>query len=115
MANTYTWDIKQLDAKIQEDGLNNVIYVIHYTYIATDPTGEYTGTSVSTLAVKYNPENPFIPYEDLTKEIVVGWLEAGIDVNVLNEALDRQIDLQINPVDEYLTPPWLPTPTPPSV
>ena len=106
MANTYTWKINQLDAKIQEGELQNVIYVIHYNYIAVDSTGEYTASSVSTLTVQYDPETPFIPYEDLTKENVVSWLEAGIDVNVLNEALDKQIDLQINPVNEYLNPNW---------
>ena len=106
MANTYSWKINQLDAKIQEGELSNVIYVIHYNYIAVDPTGEYTASSVSTLAVEYNPESTFIPYEDLTKEDVVGWLEAGIDVSILQEALDNQINLQINPVNEYLHPDW---------
>jgi hypothetical protein len=106
MANTYTWKINQLDAKIQDGELQNVIYVIHYNYIAVDPTGEYTASSVSTLAVEYDPETPFIPYDELTKEDVVSWLEAGIDVNILKEALDKQINLQINPVNEYLHPDW---------
>jgi len=106
MANTYSWKINQLDAKIQEGELQNVIYVIHYNYTAVDPSGEYTSTSVNILSVQYNPETPFIPYDELTKEDVVSWLEAGIDVNILNESLDKQIELQINPVDEYLRPDW---------
>mgnify|MGYP000365338211 CR=1 FL=1 len=91
MANTYSWKINQLDAKIQEGELINVIYVIHYNYIAVDPTGEYTASSVSTLAVEYNPESTFIPYEDLTKEDVVGWLEAGIDVSIYKKHLTTKL------------------------
>jgi len=106
MANTYSWKINQLDAKIQEGELQNVIYVIHYNYKAVDPSGEYTSTSVAILSIEYNPETPFIPYDELTKEDVVSWLEAGIDVNILQESLDKQIELQKNPVDEYLHPDW---------
>tara|TARA_R110000782_G_scaffold83341_2_gene163358 strand:- start:5 stop:352 length:348 start_codon:yes stop_codon:yes gene_type:complete len=107
MANTYDWKINQLDAKIQEDGLNNVIYVIHWTYFATDDSVEpISVSSIGTLAVEYNPENPFIPYEDLTKNDVVGWLDNGYDVADMKINLDNQIELIKNPVDEFLAPPW---------
>jgi len=43
---------------------------------------------------------------ELTKEDVVGWLEAILDVPSMQEGLDKQIELQKNPVDEYLTPDW---------
>ena len=107
MANTYSWRINALDAKIHEDDLDNVIYTVHYTLIGQDDSEEpVSASSIGTLGVKYNPENPFISYDDLTKEDVVGWLEDGLDVDSMKENLDKQIELKKNPVDETLRPDW---------
>jgi hypothetical protein len=57
------------------------------------------------MGVEYDPGN-FIPYADLTKDDVVAWLEAGLDVEAMKENLDNQIELEINPVDETLRPDW---------
>ena len=107
MANTYSWRINALDAKIHEDDLDNVIYTVHYTLIGQDDSEEpVSASSIGTLGVQYNPENPFISYDDLTKEDVVGWLEDGLDVDSMKENLDNQIELKKNPVDETLRPDW---------
>jgi hypothetical protein len=58
------------------------------------------------MGLEYNPEEPFIEYTDLTKEDVVGWLEERLDVEAMQESLDNQIELKINPVDEVLRPNW---------
>ena len=57
------------------------------------------------MGVEYDPDN-FIPYADLVKSDVVGWLEAGLDVEAMKSNLDNQIELEINPVDETLRPDW---------
>ena len=107
MANTYSWRINALDAKIHEDDLDNVIYTVHYTLTGQDDSEEsVSASSIGTLGVQYNPENPFISYDDLTKEDVVGWLEDGLDVDSMKESLDNQIELKKNPVDETLRPDW---------
>jgi hypothetical protein len=38
----------------------------------------------------------FIPYEDLTYEIVCGWLDSIIDTNALDLNLDALIENQVN-------------------
>ena len=107
MANTYSWRINALDAKIHENDLDNVIYTIHWSFIGQDDSEEPVSvSSIGTLGVQYNPENPFISYNDLTKEDVVGWLESGLDVDSMKENLDKQIELKKNPVDETLRPDW---------
>ena len=107
MANTYSWKINALDAKIHENNLDNVIYTIHWSFIGQDDSEEpVSASSIGTLGVQYNPENPFIPYADLTKEDVVGWLEAGLDVDSMKKNIDRQIELKIHPVNETLRPDW---------
>ena len=107
MANTYSWRINALDAKIHENDLDNVIYTIHWSFIGQDDSEEpVMASSTGTSGVQYNPENPFISYDDLTKEDVVGWLEAGLNVDSMKESLDKQIELKKNPVDETLRPDW---------
>ena len=107
MANTYNWKINALDAKILDNVLDNVIYTIHWSFIGQDDSEKpVSASSIGTLGVQYTEENPFIPYEDLTKEDVVGWLEAGLDVDGMKESLDKQIELKKNPVDETLRPDW---------
>ena len=105
MANTYNWRINALDAKITEGDNSDVIYTVHWSFIATDETGEYSASSIGTMGVEYDPDN-FIPYADLVKSDVVGWLEAGLDVDSMKSSLDNQIELEINPVDETLRPDW---------
>ena len=39
----------------------------------------------------------FIPYADLTYDIVSGWLDNSIDVTALDLNLDQQIENQVNP------------------
>jgi hypothetical protein len=105
MANTYNWKINALDAKIQEGDNSNVIYTVHWSYTASDESGDHTASSIGTLGVTYDPDN-FIPYADLEKDDVVSWLEAGLDVASMQENLDKQIELEINPVNETLKPDW---------
>ena len=104
--NQYNWKINALDAKIHENDKNNVIYTVHYSYIAKDQSGDHQASSIGTISVEYNPDEPFIEYDDLTKEDVVGWLESKLDVDSMKENLDNQIELQKNPVDETLYPNW---------
>ena len=105
MANTYNWRINALDAKIHEGDNDNVIYTVHWSFMATDETGDFTASSIGTMGVEYDPDN-FIPYSDLEKDDVVGWLEAGLAVDSMKSNLDNQIELKINPVDETLRPDW---------
>jgi hypothetical protein len=106
MANTYNWRINALDAKIHEGDNDNVIYTVHWSFMATDETGEYSASSIGTMGVEYNPEEPFIEYADLTKEDIVGWLEAGLDIDSMKQNLSDQISKLENPTDIVLRPSW---------
>jgi hypothetical protein len=107
MANTYTWKINQLDAKIHQDGLDNVIYTVHWSLFAQDDSEEpIIVSSIGTIGVEYKEGDPFIPYNELTKDDVIGWLNNQLDVDGLKSYLDQQIESKKNPVDEYLHPDW---------
>ena len=107
----YTWDILQLNAKVHEDNLSNVVYAVDFKYIGTtndavEPEKNYSSFYSAQLMVEYNPEDPFTPFVDLTKDQVVQWLIDGSDIEKMQEYIVENIELQKNPVDVYLTPPW---------
>jgi hypothetical protein len=107
MANTYNWKINQLDAKIQEGELQNVIYTVHWSLFAQDDSEEpIIVSSIGTIGVEYKEGDPFIPYDELTKDDVIGWLNDQLDVDGLKNNLDQQIEIKKNPIDEYLHPDW---------
>ena len=39
MAITYKWDIPQMNAHIQAEGEDNVIYTVHYRYTGSEESG----------------------------------------------------------------------------
>jgi len=103
----YNWIIHQLEAKIKQDELENVIYRIHWELVGIDDENpDYWSNRVGAEDVKYIEGEDFTPYSDLTKEQVVSWLESLLDVEVLKSNIAKNIEIKRNPVDEYLSPPW---------
>jgi len=47
----------------------------------------------------------YIPFDDLTEEIVVGWLESVLDVPALEAQIEAAIDLINNPIMVQLSLP----------
>ena len=106
MANTYKWTINALDAKISQDGNDNVVYTIHWGYTASDDSDPVNSvSSIGTYGVEYDADN-FTPYKDLTEAKVISWLEAGLDVDSMKSNLDSQIKLKANPVDITFSAPF---------
>jgi hypothetical protein len=94
---TYTWTITSLYTETIVDKQNYVV-IANYNVVGVD--GEFSA-SLSNIA-QFSTENveTFIPYEDLTNEIVVSWVqsELGVDgVANLEACIQGQIDSQINP------------------
>ena len=125
MAITYKWDIPTMNAHIQADGQDNVIYTVHYRYTGSEESGgvTYSSTNIGTQSYTYVAGEPFVPYEDTEafEAVVIGWLEGSLDVVAMQDNIAANIQSQITPVNEDLyftwqnpeppTPP--PTPAPP--
>ena len=107
MANTYKWKINALDAKVSVGDDENVVYTVHWGLIATSEDGEHTVSSIGTHGVEYDADN-FTAYEDLTEEIVIGWLEDGLDVDSMKVNLDGQIEKLITPEETTYHNPFPP-------
>ena len=125
MAITYKWDIPQMNAHIQADGQDNVIYTVHYRYTGSEfvpdgagnqpPTGKtYSSTNIGTQGYTYVAGEPFIPYENTEafEAVVIGWLEGSLDVAAMQAGIASAIAVQIAPVNEDLYFTWQ-NPVPP--
>ena len=86
-----TWNISQLDRQTS-DGF---VTTAHWQANATD--GDYSASVISTCS--WSEGTATIPYADLTKETVLGWIWAnGVDKAAVEASLEAQIELQKNPV-----------------
>ena len=77
-------------------------------------TGRGAGRTASSNSIQQTPLDPavpFIPYPDLTNEIVIGWVQNALGANGVTSVyanLDAQIEAQINPPQspESFPLPW---------
>jgi len=90
MANNYYFKIDAVDAYVSQDGLENVIYNVHYRYFGENENGNIT----SMIGVQHFPsvdtEN-FVPVEQLTQADIIGWIEAVLPVEEFKANLDMTL------------------------
>ena len=119
MAITYKWDIPQMNAHIQAQGENNVIYTVHYRYTgsefvddgsgSTPPVGKtYSSTTIGTQSYTYIAGDPFVPYANTEafEAVVIGWLEGALDMAAIQKTISDNIQKQITPENEDLYFTW---------
>lgn len=106
MANTYNLNIVKLDVKVSDNGLSDVVYVVHWKYTATSEDELFTSTTsgIANIASP-DPEN-FIPFEDLTQSQVEGWVESAVDLEKFRDILDNIILEKQTPTTELKDVPW---------
>jgi len=118
MAITYKWTINQMNAHIQAEGEDNVIYTVHWTYSGSEESGgeTYSASSIGAQGFQYTAGEPFVPYADTEafENVVIGWLEDALDVASMAKSIEDNIKLQIAPVNEDLYFTWQNPPIPPT-
>ena len=112
---TYNWIISAMDSKLHEGDLEDVVITVHWRRTAqTDDYDPETGTGYyvdAYGALIVGPVDPstFIPYNELTKDNVEAWLEAGLvdpSASEIDDQLAEAINLLKNPVEATLPLPW---------
>jgi hypothetical protein len=96
MAITYTWEITDLKV-VDEDPHTDAVVQTHWKKIGTNENGvvgEFIGATPLSAA-DVDPEN-FVPFEELTEELVLSWIQAGIAkhpeyTDHMNEKIQQQI------------------------
>jgi hypothetical protein len=105
---TFTWVVDTLWTQTID---GNTDYVVIASYNVTGVDGAYTSSLSNTAQFSTASVSPFIPYEDLTNDIVIGWIKQELGENgiiSIEACIQGQINSQINPpVSPQVTPlPW---------
>ena len=91
---TYLWTIQQME-RLTSDGF---VVTVHYNVSAVD--GDYQASTYGTTSYTQTPGETYIPYADLTQDIVVGWVQEALGKDTVEASLQGQIDALKNPVQE---------------
>lgn len=100
----FNWVISQLDSIPSLDGMDKVISVIHYR--AQKQHEDFTADTYGALSVPAPHEASFTPYDEVTKEMVEGWLTESLDTEAIEANLDAQIENFLNPPIVAYALPW---------
>lgn len=106
----YSWIIPQDAFQVipSEDGLTNIVKYIKWIRQAEEIDGDiiYTAqNSAEFICAAPNPDD-YTPYEDLTEEQVIQWLESGLNMQTIDDALANDIASQKLPKTEILPNPF---------
>lgn len=102
-----TWHINALDCHVSSGSLENIIYTVHWSAFLTDQ--EHTVSSIGANSIPAPSSGSFIPYEELDKDTVLGWLwEAMGEEQVENITTSLQNQLEEKKVPKTVTfrPDW---------
>lgn len=105
---TFTWIVKQLLTQTI-DGEQDYVVIANYEVTGVD--GEYSSSISDSARFSTANVDNFIPYDQLTNDIVVGWIKSVLGPDTVanyEESIQGQIYAQINPpVTPQNTPlPW---------
>jgi hypothetical protein len=105
----YTWAVTALYTQTIADEQDYVV-IANYEVIGVD--GAYTASLSNIARFSTESVSTFIPYADLTNDIVIGWIQEELGVNGVNSieaCIQGQIDSQINPpvVPQNTPLPWV--------
>ena len=100
MSTTFTWAI----ANLERETSDGYVFTAHYTISANDDT--YSAGAYGSVGFE-RPES-LIPFDDLTKEIVIDWVKEAIGgeekVTEIEAALQAQLDEKHAPTKASGTP-----------
>jgi len=113
MAVTNTWSIAQCEYVLSEDGLTNVINLLHWRLNAEETVGSgddavtYHASSYGTQNLGDPDPDNYTPYADVTEAECIAWCQSEMGEEQVQSILDSvsaNIELQKNPVDGHGVP-----------
>jgi hypothetical protein len=109
---TYTWTATALIGYPTFEGETDVVTRAAYTVLGDDGEG-HTADYSNWQETPLDPSVPFIPFADLTPEIVIGWVQSNLGpdrVAAIEESIAITIQRQVTPPPEpeVLPLPWVP-------
>ena len=108
MVINYTWNFNPLEAYPTASGETNVVFNVHWQLYGS--TGSYQSSVIGVQGVTYETGSTFIPFEELTYDIVYNWMTASMGTASMQNyeaSVTQKIENQINPPVLIEQAPWL--------
>jgi hypothetical protein len=100
----YTREILSLYVKPEKDSLRNVVTRVTWRWTVRDEAN-FADLYRDTYFANTDPNN-FLDYNDLTDQIVFGWIDSVENINDLGSQLDEKLNQSKNPVMIEKKIPW---------
>jgi L-aminopeptidase/D-esterase-like protein len=88
------WKITQMDRHTS----TGFVVTVHWTAALQD--GDYGASTYSTASFTEQPSQELIPYEELTEELVIGWVKDSLG----EEAVEAVEQALLNNIEDQRTP-----------
>ena len=116
---TITWKVTNLDCYPKYDQETDVVFTVHWDCLGNIVVGTgslsgsvYNSRLYGTTGVQYHSGSAFIPYDQLTENVVLGWtfdsMGTGSKANIEKGAVSS-LYTQINPPVVQPPLPWVTT------
>ena len=105
---TYIWDIDYLKSYPTYEDRTDVVCTVHWKLVTTN--GEYNSQLIGSIDVPTEVLEPFTPYDQLTKEQVLEWVQDVMgeeQVLIYQEAGLKKLNDLVNPPVVILPLPWV--------
>jgi hypothetical protein len=80
-----TWSIAQMERNTSDD----FVVTVHWRVNAVD--GDYSASTYGTVGYTQSEES-FTPFDELTEETVIGWVQNSLDKDEIEANLASQIE-----------------------
>lgn len=88
----YTWKIHAI-TKRTINSVDSVVFTVVWEKFGIDSDG-YSGSvkSAANFTIDEIDESSFVPYEELTEEILIDWVKNFINEDVVNQGIEAEIE-----------------------
>tara|TARA_R110000822_G_scaffold45861_9_gene122442 strand:- start:7287 stop:7712 length:426 start_codon:yes stop_codon:yes gene_type:complete len=103
---TYNWDCRTVDAYVRDGEHKDLVYKVHWRLEGVSDVPLVSISTTGTQGISISDVTNFIPFEDLTNEMVVAWTKEAMgeyQVSVEEADIAARIEEIINPVSVTLT------------
>jgi hypothetical protein len=101
----YTWEIETLE-KQNSNTLEDIVVRVRYKYIGTDVESNNSFKFAGVTPMPLPNEENFIPYTDLTEQLIIEWLETIADKPHMQQQIVKEITKMLSPIIEDKILPW---------
>lgn len=104
----YTWSVSSMDCYPTYENWTDVVFSVHWrlTGVKTVDGKMYSDSRYGSASVSTSTITTFVPYNELTLDMVVGWIYTEVNGDALKESIANSIQDQISPKIVSLPPPW---------